>query len=110
MKTAILVDQPGTFVVLSTLGLVATMYSKGEPNSIQIFKNNVFPPFLWCVLNFDFHEWIQYILQKVGSGVTPLRWFQWVTAAFESRSQHWQFWDWASIKLILTSIIYVCML
>jgi hypothetical protein len=24
------------------------------------------------VLNFDFHEWIQYILQKVGSGVTPL--------------------------------------
>jgi predicted permease len=33
MKTAILVDQPGTFVVLSTLGIiVATMYSKGEPN------------------------------------------------------------------------------
>jgi hypothetical protein len=39
MKTAILVDQPGTFVVLSTLGIiVATMYSKGEPNSIQILK------------------------------------------------------------------------
>jgi predicted permease len=31
MKTAILVDQPGTFVVLSTLGIiVATMYSKGS--------------------------------------------------------------------------------
>jgi predicted permease len=31
MKTAILVDQLGTFVVLSTLGiLVATMYSKGS--------------------------------------------------------------------------------
>jgi predicted permease len=31
MKTAILVDQPGTFVVLSTLGIiVATMYSKGQ--------------------------------------------------------------------------------
>jgi predicted permease len=29
MKTAILVDQPGTFVVLSTLELSATMYSKG---------------------------------------------------------------------------------
>lgn len=43
MKTAILVDQPGTFVVLSTLGIiVATMYSKGEPNSIQIFKKIIF--------------------------------------------------------------------
>jgi hypothetical protein len=24
------------------------------------------------VFNFDFQEWIQFILQKVGSGVTPL--------------------------------------
>jgi predicted permease len=36
-----------------------------------------FPPFitfvvacLMNVFNFDFHEWIQFILQKVGSGVT----------------------------------------
>jgi hypothetical protein len=42
MKTAILVDQPGTFVVLSTLGIiVATMYPK-EPNSIQILKKLFF--------------------------------------------------------------------
>jgi predicted permease len=32
LKTAILVDQPGSFVVLSTLGiLVATIYSSGNP-------------------------------------------------------------------------------
>jgi hypothetical protein len=43
VKTAILVDQPELCVVLSTLGIiVATMYSKGEPNSIQIFKKLFF--------------------------------------------------------------------
>jgi predicted permease len=43
MKTAILVDQPGTFVVLSTLGIIIGYYVlKGEPNSIQIFKKIIF--------------------------------------------------------------------
>jgi hypothetical protein len=41
MKTAILVDQPGTFVVLSTLGIIIGI-SKGEPNSIQILKKLFF--------------------------------------------------------------------
>jgi hypothetical protein len=37
MKTAIMIDQPGSFVVLSTLGvIVATMYSKGVANAGQI--------------------------------------------------------------------------
>lgn len=45
MKTAILVDQPGSFVVLSTLGiLVATLYSKGEQSSSQIVKKIMFFP------------------------------------------------------------------
>jgi malate permease and related proteins len=81
MKTAILVDQPGTFVVLSTLGiLVATLYSKGEQSSGQIVKKIMFfPPFITflfaCFMNvfgYDFLEWIQFILQKTGSAVTPL--------------------------------------
>jgi hypothetical protein len=45
--------------------------------AFKFLKNNVFFHFITfvvaCVmnvLNFDFHEWIQYILQKVGSGVT----------------------------------------
>ncbi|MFT4984271.1 MAG: putative permease [Flavobacterium sp.] len=119
MKTAILVDQPGTFVVLSTLGIiVATMYSKGEPNSIQIFKKIIFfPPFitfivacLMNVFNFDFQEWIQFILQKVGSGVTPLALVSvGLQLRFESRSQHWQFLGLGLLyKLILTpAIIYL---
>jgi predicted permease len=119
MKTAILVDQPGTFVVLSTLGIiVATMYSKGEPNSIQIFKKIIFfPPFITFVIaclmnvfNFDFQEWIQFILQKVGSGVTPLALVSvGLQLRFESRSQHWQFLGLGLLyKLILTpAIIYL---
>jgi predicted permease len=64
------------------------MYSKGEPNSIQILKNYFFPPFitfvvacLMNVFNFDFQEWIQFILQKVGSGVPSIS-FSWSSIAF----------------------------
>jgi predicted permease len=75
------------------------MYSRG-PNSIQILKKLFFPPFitfvvacLMNVFNFDFQEWIQFILQKVGSGVTPLALVSvGLQLRFESRSQHWQFW------------------
>jgi predicted permease len=42
LKTAILVDQPGSFVVLSTLGiLVATIYSSRD-NGFQIAKRFFF--------------------------------------------------------------------
>ncbi|SDW88355.1 AEC family transporter [Flavobacterium degerlachei] len=118
MKTAILVDQPGTFVVLSTLGiLVATLYSSGEQNGVQIVKKIMFfPPFvtfvLACVMNvlgFDFHEWIQFVLQKIGSGVTPLALVSvGLQLRFESRSQHWKFLGLGLLyKLILTpAVIY----
>ena len=54
LKTAILVDQPGTFVVLSTLGiLVATLYSKGNSSGFYIVKKYCFSPllllFYWLV-------------------------------------------------------------
>jgi predicted permease len=45
LKTAILVDQPGSFVVLSTLGiLVATIYSSGNwfSNCQKIFFSTVY--------------------------------------------------------------------
>jgi predicted permease len=119
MKTAILVDQPGTFVVLSTLGvLVATLYSRGNQNGGQILKKIlIFPPFitfiLACLLNvfgFDFHDWIQFILQKVGSGVTPLALVSvGLQLRFESRSQHWKFLGLGLFfKLMMTpAIIYI---
>ena len=119
MKTAILVDQPGTFVVLSTLGiLVATLYSKGEQNNGQILKKILFfPPFITfifaCLMNvfgFDFHQWIQYLLQKVGSGVTPLALVSvGLQLRFETKSQHWKFLGLGLLyKLILTpAILYL---
>lgn len=119
MKTAILVDQPGTFVVLSTLGiLVATLYSKGEANGFQICKKiMLFPPFvtfiaacLMNVFNFDFHEWIQLMLQKIGSAVTPLALISvGLQLRFESRSQHWRFLGLGLLYklLLMPFLIYV---
>jgi predicted permease len=48
LETAILVDQPGTFVMLSTVGvLVAVLYSSGTPSASAIAKRVfTFPPFL----------------------------------------------------------------
>ncbi|WP_367754716.1 AEC family transporter [Flavobacterium sp. WC2430] len=118
MKTAILVDQPGTFVVLSTLGiLVATLYSKGEQSSGQIVKKIMFfPPFITflfaCFMNvfgYDFLEWIQFVFQKTGSAVTPLALVSvGLQLRFESRSQHWKFLGLGLLyKLILTpALIY----
>jgi predicted permease len=119
LKTAILVDQPGTFVVLSTLGiLVATIYSKGNLNSFQIVKKIAFfPPFItFCiaclmnVLQFDFYEWGQLFFKSVGSAVTPLALLSvGLQLRFEKRSMHWDFLGLGLLyKLILTpTIIYL---
>ena len=119
MKTAILVDQPGSFVVLSTLGiLVATLYSKGNQNAGEIAKKILlFPPFLSfgvaCVMNvsgFDFEPIVQSSLKLLGSGVTPLALISvGLQLRFETRSQHWKFLGLGLLyKLILTpAIIYI---
>lgn len=101
MKTAIIIDQPGSFVVLSTLGvLVATIYSKGAANAGQIFKKVlVFPPFLTflfaCamnIFNFDFIDIVQIIFHSVGSLITPLALISvGLQLNFDSRSAHWRF-------------------
>ncbi|UQD57623.1 AEC family transporter [Flavobacterium sp. K5-23] len=119
MKTAILVDQPGSFVVLSTLGiLVAMFYSTGKPNGLLIAKKIVlFPPFIAfmvaCFMNlfhFDFQDGMQFVLQKTGSGVTPLALLSvGLQLRFDIRSQHWRFLGLGLLyKLILTpAIIYL---
>jgi predicted permease len=101
LKTAILVDQPGSFVVLSTLGiLTAILYSSGSSSGIHIAKKIIFfPPFitfvfacLMNVFNFDFHETIQFLLQKVGSAMTPLAMLSvGLQLQFDRKSQHWKF-------------------
>lgn len=120
LKTAILVDQPGSFVVLSTLGIfVATIYSKGNLNSLQIAtKIAFFPPFItFCiaclmnVLEFDFYDWGQLLFKTVGSAVTPLALLSvGLQLRFERRSMHWNFLGLGLLyKLILTPAI-ICFL
>ncbi|OXG08302.1 hypothetical protein BC749_104329 [Flavobacterium araucananum] len=101
LETAILVDQPGTFVVVSTLGVfVAAFYSKGSPDALSIFKKIIlFPPFITfvvsCFLNisqYDLDINLQAILLKIGSLVTPLALLSvGLQLTFDRRSQHWRF-------------------
>jgi predicted permease len=101
LETAVLVDQPGTFVVVSSLGVfVAAFYSKGSPNAISIIKKVLFfPPFLTfivaCLMNISDYQLnidIQFFLLKLGSLVTPLALLSvGLQLQFDRRSQHWKF-------------------
>jgi len=101
LETAILVDQPGTFVVVSTLGVfTAAFYSKGSPNALGILKKIIlFPPFIMfvlsCLLNilgYDLHQNIQSLLLLIGSLVTPLALLSvGLQLTFDRKSQHWKF-------------------
>jgi predicted permease len=119
LKTAILVDQPGSFVVLSTLGiLVATFYSsKGASSVVMIKKILFFPPFVTfaisCLMNFynlEFQFLFQNLLKTIGSAVTPLALISvGLQLRFEKKSMHWKFLGLGLLyKLFLTPfIIYV---
>lgn len=101
LETAILVDQPGTFVVVSTLGVfVAAFYSKGSPDTFSIVKKIVFfPPFITfvvaCLMNifqYDLDLNLQFGLLKIGSLVTPLALLSvGLQLTFDRKSQHWHF-------------------
>jgi predicted permease len=89
MKTAILVDQRNFCSSLHFRNYRGYYVLKGEPNSIQILKKLFFPPFitfvvacLMNVFNFDFQEWIQFILQKVGGSYSFSISFSWSSIAF----------------------------
>ncbi|ESU26326.1 Membrane transport protein [Flavobacterium limnosediminis JC2902] len=101
LETAVIVDQPGSFVVVSTLAiLVATMYSRGTASSSMILKKILFfPPFIAfaisCVLNvlqLDFPEMLQSVFQRLGSTVTPIALVSvGMQLEFGSKSKHWKF-------------------
>lgn len=116
LETAILVDQPGTFVVVSTLGVfVAAFYSKGSPDTFSIVKKIVFfPPFITfvvaCLMNifqYDLDLNLQFGLLKIGSLVTPLALLSvGLQLTFDRKSQHWHFlWLGLFFRLIITPFI-----
>ncbi|MBM3163331.1 MAG: AEC family transporter [Chlorobi bacterium] len=75
----ILVDQLGSFMVLSTLGIVtAGVYSNGKPAAGEILQRIVtFPPFLAMaaavlLMPFDYPEWFRLLLGRLGDTLAPL--------------------------------------
>jgi len=75
----LIADQLGSFLVLSTLGIVvATVYSSGDVSPRQMARKVLlFPPFQALVLAFllipvPFPDWLLTILQKLGDTLTPL--------------------------------------
>ena len=116
LKMAILVDQPGTFVVLSTIAVVvATLYSKEATSGAKIAQKVLFfPPFICflvaCmanILDIDFHDYLQFAFQKLGSLLTPLAMISvGLQLHFDSRSKHWKFlWIGLAYKLLITPAI-----
>ncbi|MCL9804971.1 AEC family transporter [Flavobacterium amniphilum] len=101
LKTAIIVDQPGSFVVVSTLAiLVATLFSRGKTSSSEILKKVLlFPPFIafsFAVLlnciTMDFPEILQSVFQRLGSTVTPIALVAvGMQLDFDLKSKHWKF-------------------
>jgi predicted permease len=117
IQTAIIVDQPGTFVVMATLGvLTATVFSKGKPDA-KVILNKIlfFPPFLAFVcgallniLKMDFTEAFQMVFQKLGSTVTPVALIAvGLQLKIEKRSKHWRFLTLGLFfKLLITPAIF----
>lgn len=101
LETLIMVDLPGTFVALSTVGIViATLFSNGQASAKNIFKKVVsFPPFivfilgmLMNVLDLKFHENVDSVLKTLSLTISPIAL---VSVGYQlrinRRSKHWKF-------------------
>ena len=75
----IIVDQLGSFLVLSTLGItVAGLYSSGRPTGKEILRRILlFPPFIALVISLaliplDYAPWFTTLLKRLGDTLAPL--------------------------------------
>lgn len=101
LETVILIDQPGTFVVLSTLGIaLAASFSRGAASASAIARKIFrFPPFIAFLaalvlnlLNVHFSEDMKEVFQRLGSTVSPLALVSvGLQLKPEWRSKHWGF-------------------
>lgn len=101
LKTLVLVDLPGTFMVLSTLGiLVAATYSRGKTNLSQIGSRILgFPPFIaFCIgltlaiFQIAVPQTFDTVFEKLSLTVTPLALVSvGYQLKFERKSKHWKF-------------------
>jgi predicted permease len=79
MATGILIDQLGTYLVLSTLGIaVAAIYSSGPNSMATVLKRiAVFPSLLalivaFALMPFEFPTWVNDALKRLGDTLAPL--------------------------------------
>ncbi len=79
MATGILIDQTGSFLVLSTLCIiVAGIYSSGRPTAGAIARRIVqFPPFIALVaalllIPMEYPLWLNAVLKRLGDTLAPL--------------------------------------
>jgi predicted permease len=92
IPTAILIDQLGSFMVLSVLGIsAATLYSSGQP-SIKVIAKRVltFPPFIaLCValllMPATYPQWLVDVLKRLGDTLAPMAL---VSVGFQMRLGH----------------------
>lgn len=101
LKTAIIVDQPGSFVVVTTLGiLVASSFSRGNLSGSEIVMRILkFPPFIAFVVaiianlvSFDFPNTFQSAFLRIGNTVTPVALVAvGLQLKIDVKSKHWSF-------------------
>ena len=101
LKTAIIVDQPGSFVVVTTLGiLVAASFSRGNLSVSEIAMKIIkFPPFiafaiaLLCTFSsFQFPNALQNAFLRIGNTVTPVALVAvGLQLKIDTKSRHWSF-------------------
>lgn len=79
MATGIVIDQTGSFLVLSTLAIiVAGIYSSGRPTAASIVRSILrFPPFIalaiaLLLLPVAYPEWLVVVLKRLGDTLAPM--------------------------------------
>ena len=118
LQIAIMTDQPGSFVVISTLGVAtAAFYSKGATTAKTILsKIFFFPPFIAftiaCILNFaqtDFPEVFQKVFFKLGGTVTAIALVAvGLQLKIDRQSKHWNFLTLGlAFKLLLMPAFFI---
>jgi len=90
--SGIIVDQLGSFLVLSTLGItVAGLYSSGRPTGREILRRiALFPPFVALVIALmliplEYAPWFTALLKRLGDTLAPLAL---VSVGFQLRLGH----------------------
>ncbi|HLW62479.1 MAG TPA: AEC family transporter [Flavobacterium sp.] len=120
LKTLIIIDLPGTFVVLSTVGvLIATLYSNQKKEESSIIKKIVsFPPliafgigFLMILIQIDFPSVFSDSLQQLAATLSPVALisvgFQ---LKFKAYSKHFKFLALGlAFQLLILPAVILCL-